>query len=84
MSEAHQAELYEVTIEETAAAGLVQYEISNFAKPGAECKHNLNYWRYGDYLGIGPGAASRITLPDGRKRAITRVRNIRFPLQYIA
>jgi oxygen-independent coproporphyrinogen III oxidase len=43
-----------------AGAGLYRYEVSNYAKPGAECRHNLRYWRGGDYLGLGLGAASRI------------------------
>src|SRR5262249_16912528 len=50
------------------AAGLPAYEISNHARPGAECRHNLVYWQGGDYLGIGPGAHGRISL-DGRRPA---------------
>jgi oxygen-independent coproporphyrinogen-3 oxidase len=53
------ATLYEVTGEMTAAAGLPAYEISNYARRGAESRHNLTYWRYGDYAGIGPGAHGR-------------------------
>ena len=53
------AELYELTEEMTAAAGLTAYEISNHARPGAESRHNLTYWRYGDYAGVGPGAHGR-------------------------
>ena len=53
------AELYELTQEKTAAAGLPAYEISNHAAPGQESRHNLTYWRYGDYAGIGPGAHGR-------------------------
>ena len=60
------ARLYEVTAEEAAKFGLQRYEISNYAKPGAESRHNLAYWRYADYLGIGPGAHQRLTLPEGR------------------
>src|SRR5579863_145353 len=56
-----QAALYEVTQEALAAAGLPAYEISNHARPGEECRHNLVYWRYQDYLGIGPGAHGRLT-----------------------
>ena len=55
------AALYEVTNEVLEAAGLPAYEISNHARPGAECRHNLTYWRYQDYVGIGPGAHGRIT-----------------------
>jgi oxygen-independent coproporphyrinogen-3 oxidase len=60
--------LYEATQARLAAAGLPAYEISNHARPGAECRHNLTYWRYGDYVGIGPGAHGRLTL-DGEKVA---------------
>ncbi len=55
------ADLYESTQAELAAAGFTAYEISNHARPGGECRHNLTYWRYGDYAGIGPGAHGRIT-----------------------
>ena len=55
------ASLYEATQERLAAAGLPAYEISNHARRGAECRHNLAYWRYQDYLGIGPGAHGRLT-----------------------
>jgi oxygen-independent coproporphyrinogen-3 oxidase len=55
----HAAELYEVTQEITAARGLPAYEISNHARPGAESRHNLTYWRYGEYVGVGPGAHGR-------------------------
>jgi oxygen-independent coproporphyrinogen-3 oxidase len=50
--------MYEMAIDELAKAGLEQYEISNFASPGFECRHNLNYWANGSYIGIGPGATS--------------------------
>ncbi|WP_404336840.1 radical SAM family heme chaperone HemW [Sphingomonas sp. MMS12-HWE2-04] len=53
------ADLFEATRTITAAAGLPAYEISNHARPGAESRHNLTYWRYGDYAGIGPGAHGR-------------------------
>ncbi len=54
--------IFEATRELLEAAGLPAYEISNHARPGAECRHNLTYWRYGDYLGVGPGAHGRITI----------------------
>jgi putative oxygen-independent coproporphyrinogen III oxidase len=60
------ANLYDLTQDVCEAAGLPAYEISNHAKPGEESRHNLTYWRYGDYLGIGPGAHGRITV-DGKK-----------------
>ena len=55
----HQAALYELTQARTEAAGLPAYEISNHARPGEESRHNLTYWRYQPYLGIGPGAHGR-------------------------
>jgi len=54
------AAMFELTQELTEAAGLPAYEISNHARPGAECRHNLTYWLGGDYLGIGPGAHGRL------------------------
>ncbi len=56
------ARLYEATAEEAARFGLRGYEVSNYAVPGGESRHNLAYWRYGDYLGIGPGAHQRLLL----------------------
>ena len=55
------ATMYAATQELCAAAGMPAYEISNHARPGAESRHNLVYWRYGDYAGIGPGAHGRLT-----------------------
>ncbi|MEM6971646.1 MAG: radical SAM family heme chaperone HemW [Pseudomonadota bacterium] len=63
------AEMYALTAERTGAAGLPAYEVSNHARPGAESRHNLIYWRYGDYAGIGPGAHGRLTLEDGTRIA---------------
>ncbi len=54
------AEMFELIQAMTAAAGLAAYEVSNHARPGAECRHNLTYWRGGDYAGIGPGAHGRL------------------------
>ncbi len=62
----HAAELYVLTQEVTAAHGLPAYEISNHARPGAESRHNLTYWRYGEYVGVGPGAHGRF-VEDGRR-----------------
>jgi oxygen-independent coproporphyrinogen-3 oxidase len=62
----HAAELYAVTQEITAARGLPAYEISNHARPGAESRHNLTYWRYGEYVGVGPGAHGRF-VENGRR-----------------
>jgi oxygen-independent coproporphyrinogen-3 oxidase len=67
------AALYDTTAEEASRFGLLPYEISNYAKPGAESRHNLQYWRYGDYAGIGPGAHGRLSL-DKRLFATRRHR----------
>ena len=69
------AEMYAITQGLTQAAGMPAYEISNHARPGAESRHNLVYWRYGDYAGIGPGAHGRVTLEDGRRQATETVRD---------
>ena len=66
--------MFELTQERLAASGRPAYEISNHARPGAECRHNLAYWRYDDYLGIGPGAHGRIT--SGGVRYATRQRRL--------
>ena len=63
------ADLYELTQEMTEAAGRPAYEISNHARTGGECRHNLLYWRYGDYAGVGPGAHGRLSV--GGKRYAT-------------
>ncbi|AZN69933.1 coproporphyrinogen III oxidase [Georhizobium profundi] len=60
------AELYEATQAITGEAGMPAYEVSNHARPGAESRHNLTYWRYGDYAGIGAGAHGRLTLNSTR------------------
>jgi putative oxygen-independent coproporphyrinogen III oxidase len=60
--------LYDVTQEICGGAGLPAYEISNHARPGEECRHNLIYWRAQDYAGIGPGAHGRLDI-DGKRRA---------------
>nr|WP_294547537.1 radical SAM family heme chaperone HemW [uncultured Rhodopila sp.] len=67
------AALYDATGEECARSGLLAYEISNYARPGQESRHNLAYWRYQDYAGIGPGAHGRVTV-DGVLRATRRHR----------
>ena len=63
-----------MTQEETAAAGLPAYEISNHARPGQESRHNLVYWRYGEYVGVGPGAHGRVG-QGARRRAQATERN---------
>ncbi|HXQ52965.1 MAG TPA: radical SAM family heme chaperone HemW [Stellaceae bacterium] len=66
--------LYETTQAALERAGLPAYEISNHARPGGECRHNLVYWRYDDYAGVGPGAHGRLTL-DGAKLATRQRRS---------
>ncbi|HTZ78006.1 MAG TPA: radical SAM family heme chaperone HemW [Stellaceae bacterium] len=61
-----QAALYETTQTRLAEAGLPAYEISNHARAGAECRHNLAYWHSADYVGVGPGAHGRLTIDDAR------------------
>jgi putative oxygen-independent coproporphyrinogen III oxidase len=60
------AEMYEMTQAMTEAAGLQAYEVSNHARAGEECLHNLLYWRYGEYVGVGPGAHGRVLGSEGR------------------
>ncbi len=72
----HAAELFELTQERTETAGIPAYEISNHAQPGAESRHNLAYWRYQDYAGVGPGA-------HGRRNGMRTVRH-RKPENFLA
>ncbi|TYO90557.1 radical SAM family heme chaperone HemW [Oceanicella actignis] len=67
------ARMYELTQELCEAAGMPAYEISNHARPGDESRHNLIYWRYGDYVGAGPGAHGRLTV-EGRRLATENLR----------
>jgi putative oxygen-independent coproporphyrinogen III oxidase len=64
----------------TAAAGMARYEVSAFARPGHGCAHNLNYWQFGDYLGIGAGAHSKLSFPH----RVVRQTRFRSPEQYMA
>ena len=64
-------DMLDVVTERTAQAGLQRYEVSAYARPGHRCWHNLNYWQYGDYLGIGAGAHSKLSFPD---RIVRQVR----------
>jgi oxygen-independent coproporphyrinogen-3 oxidase len=63
--------LWDVTQEVMGRAGMPAYEISNHARPGGESRHNLVYWRYGEYVGVGPGAHGRIVTPKGRRAHAT-------------
>ena len=74
MQEACQARL--------AGAGFAQYEISAYARPGRQCAHNLNYWRFGDYLGIGAGAHGKLTL--GADQQVLRRWKVKHPTEYLA
>lgn len=64
-----------------AASGLNQYEVSAYSQPGKECRHNINYWEFGDYLGIGAGAHSKIT--DCHQQTITRHWQVKNPKDYL-
>ena len=77
------ADMYLLTQELTSGAGFGAYEISNHARPGAESRHNLIYWRSGDWVGAGPGAHGRLTL-DGKRCATEAERNPRTWLQAAA
>ncbi|MDO6501104.1 radical SAM family heme chaperone HemW [Photobacterium sanguinicancri] len=61
-------------------AGYVQYEISGYSKPGYQCRHNLNYWRFGDYLGIGCGSHGKVSFAEGR---IVRTVKVKHPRGYL-
>jgi oxygen-independent coproporphyrinogen-3 oxidase len=65
-----------------AAAGYRHYEVSAYARPGRECRHNLNYWGFGDYLGIGAGAHGKVT--DAATGAVVRTARVRQPARYLA
>jgi oxygen-independent coproporphyrinogen-3 oxidase len=74
------ADMLDLIAERTGAAGLQRYEVSAFAQPGHRCLHNLNYWQFGDYLGIGAGAHSKLSFPH---RVVRQVR-WREPAAYMA
>jgi oxygen-independent coproporphyrinogen-3 oxidase len=65
-----------------AAAGYRHYEVSAYARAGRECRHNLNYWRYGDYLGIGAGAHGKVTFAD--RHRVVRTARVKQPGRYLA
>ena len=71
--------IFEQNLDLLTKAGYQRYEVSAYAKPGMQCKHNLNYWRFGDYIGIGAGAHGKISFPD----KITRQVRERHPETYM-
>ncbi|HEX6720152.1 MAG TPA: radical SAM family heme chaperone HemW, partial [Burkholderiaceae bacterium] len=72
------SDMLDAIVLRTQGAGLDRYEVSAFARPGSECVHNLNYWQFGDYLGIGAGAHSKLSFPH---RVVRQVR-FREPARY--
>ena len=75
IAEDEAADLYKLTDEMTAAAGIPWYEVSNYAGEGAQSRHNLAYWRYAEYIGIGPSAHGRVRLKGGGLYATEQVRS---------
>jgi oxygen-independent coproporphyrinogen-3 oxidase len=73
------SDMLDLIAERTAATGLARYEVSAFARHGHRCQHNLNYWQFGDYLGIGAGAHGKLSYPH---RVVRQVR-WREPMSYI-
>ena len=73
------SEMLDAIVNRAHAAGLNRYEVSAFARPGRECLHNLNYWQFGDYLGIGAGAHGKVSFPD----RVTRHERIKQPRDYL-
>lgn len=75
------AEMQEAGVALLQQHGFARYEISAYSQPGRQARHNLNYWNFGDYLGIGAGAHGKITLPETRE--ILRTRKTRMPAHYL-
>ncbi len=76
------ADMHDQGLERLAAAGFAQYEVSAHASPGRRCRHNLNYWEFGDYLGVGAGAHGKLT--DPASGVVERVAKQRHPDAYLA
>lgn len=74
-------EMHARSLERIEGRGLRRYEISAYARPASECRHNMNYWRFGDYVGIGAGAHGKLT--DHRRGVIERSRKHRHPRRYL-
>ena len=73
------SDMLDAIVLRTQGAGLNRYEVSAFARPGSECVHNLNYWQFGDYLGVGAGAHGKISFPH----RVLRQQRWREPMTYI-
>ncbi len=78
------ADLYQMTSEMTESAGYRAYEISNYARAGEESRHNLVYWRYQNYVGVGPGAHGRLGPSEGARSAHVATAQVRRPEQWLA
>ncbi len=76
-------DIFDLGHQKLTEAGYVQYETSGYSKPGYQCQHNLNYWRFGDYLGIGCGAHGKLSFADGRILRTTKVKHPRGYLNLI-
>jgi oxygen-independent coproporphyrinogen-3 oxidase len=74
------ADMQQAGHELLAASGFAQYEVSAWSRPGAQCRHNLNYWQFGDYLGIGAGAHGKLSQREGR---VERTQREREPRRYL-
>jgi oxygen-independent coproporphyrinogen-3 oxidase len=74
------AEMLDRVVQRTATAGLDRYEVSGYARAGHRCRHNLNYWQFGDYLGIGAGAHGKLTFPH----RVIRETRYRDPARYMS
>ncbi len=74
-------DIFDVGHQKLTKAGYIQYEVSGYSKPNYQCQHNLNYWRFGDYLGIGCGSHGKLSFEDGR---IIRTTKIKHPRGYLA
>ncbi|MFC1237730.1 radical SAM family heme chaperone HemW [Vibrio sp. F74] len=73
-------DIFDLGHQKLFGAGYIQYEISGYSKPGYQCQHNLNYWRFGDYLGIGCGAHGKLSFADGK---IIRTTKVKHPRGYL-
>jgi len=76
------ADMHDQGLERLAAVGYDQYEVSAYARPGQRCRHNLTYWTFGDYLGIGAGAHAKLT--DPARGEVERMTKLRHPEAYLA